>query len=94
MGNRWNAQHVRLKSTFIKAHRLEFDTAMMCRLLDVSHSGFYQWLRNPLSNRAVEDQRPLAPPTQRATASTAPRGSFSICVKRVKHVASIVWLGS
>ena len=44
---------------FIKAHRQEFDTAMMCRLLDVSRSGFYQWLRNPLSNRAVEDQRLL-----------------------------------
>lgn len=59
MGNRWKAQHVRLKYTFIKAHRREFDTAMMCRLLDVSRSGFYQWLRNPLSNRAVEDQRLL-----------------------------------
>ncbi|MCC7470774.1 transposase [Candidatus Nomurabacteria bacterium] len=30
---------------------------MMCRLLDVSRRGFYQRLRNPLSNRAVEDQR-------------------------------------
>ncbi|MDI3463531.1 MAG: Transposase [Nitrospira sp.] len=59
MGNRWKSQHVRLKYTFIKAHRREFDTAMMCRLLDVSRSGFYQWLRNPLSNRAVEDQRLL-----------------------------------
>ena len=59
MGNRWKAQHVRLKYTFIKAHRREFDTAMMCRLLDVSRSGFYQWLRNPLSDRAVEDQRLL-----------------------------------
>jgi putative transposase len=59
MGNRWKAQPVRLKYTFIKAHRRECDTAMMCRLLDVSCSGFYQWLRNPLSNRAVEDQRLL-----------------------------------
>jgi hypothetical protein len=50
---------VRRKYTFIKAHRRAFDTAMMCRLLDVSRSGFYQWLRNPLSDRAVEDQRLL-----------------------------------
>ncbi len=32
---------------------------MMCRLLDVSRSGFYEWLRHPLSDRAVEDQRLL-----------------------------------
>jgi putative transposase len=59
MSNRWESQRVRLKYTFIKAHRQDFDTAMMCHLLDVSRSGSYQWLRNPLSDRAVEDQRLL-----------------------------------
>ena len=44
---------------FIKAHRREFDTAAMCRLLDVSRSGFYDWLWQPLSDRAVEEQRLL-----------------------------------
>ena len=59
MSNRRRSQQVRAKYTFIKAHRGEFDTAVICRLLDVSRSGFYQWLRNPLSDRALEDQRLL-----------------------------------
>jgi putative transposase len=31
----------------------------MCRVLQVSRSGFYQWLHKPLSDRAIEDQRLL-----------------------------------
>jgi len=59
MSNWRRSQHVRAKYRFIQAHRGEFDTAVMCRALDVSRSGFYQWLRCPLSDRAVEDQRLL-----------------------------------
>lgn len=59
MGNRRRSQGVRGKYAFIKAHYGEFDTAVMCRLLNVSRSGFYQWLRNPLSDRDLEDQRLL-----------------------------------
>ena len=60
MNNRRRSRDVRATYEFIKAHRNEFDTAVMCRLLDVSRSGFYEWLRNPLSDRALEDQRWLA----------------------------------
>lgn len=92
MGNRGNAQNVRLKYTFIKAHRREFDTAVMCRLLGVSRSGFYAWLQNPLSNRAVEDQRLLGHIRAAHTANHGvygPRGSFLICAKQVRPVASL-----
>lgn len=39
MGNRRKSQGVQVKYAFIKAPRSEFDTAVMCHLLDVSHSG-------------------------------------------------------
>jgi putative transposase len=60
MGSQRGPQNVRAKYAFIKAHRHEFDTALMCRVLEVSRSGFYEWLRKPLSDRAREDQRLLA----------------------------------
>lgn len=31
----------------------------MCRVLEVGRAGFYQWLHQPLSDRAIEDQRLL-----------------------------------
>jgi hypothetical protein len=48
MGNPRRSQSIRLTSPFIKTHRREFDTVTMCRFLGGSHSGFYQWLPNPL----------------------------------------------
>jgi putative transposase len=59
MGNRRRSQGNRVKYAFIKARRNEFETTVLCQLLDVSRSGFYEWLRNPLSDRALEDQRLL-----------------------------------
>lgn len=75
MGNRRRSQGIRVKYAFIKAHRREFDTAVMCRLLDVSRSGFYEWLRNPLSDRALEDQRLLGLIRTAYTASSGVYGA-------------------
>src|ERR1700724_2247901 len=51
----------RVRSTyeFIKAHRDQYSAQMMCRVLGVAPSGYYEWLQKPISNRAQEDARLL-----------------------------------
>jgi putative transposase len=78
MNNQHRSQNIRMKYAFIKAHRREFDTAVMCRLLDMSRSGFYAWLQNPLSNRALENRRLLGLIRASYTASHGVYGALRI----------------
>lgn len=50
---------VRTVYAFIKAHRKQYSVQEMCRLLSVAQSGYYDWLKQPLSNHAQEDARLL-----------------------------------
>ena len=50
---------VRTTYEFIKAHRDRFSVQALCRVLAVAPSGYYAWLKQPLSNRAQEDIRLL-----------------------------------
>ena len=48
---------VRSAYAFIKAHRDRYSVQMMCRVLEVAVSGYYDWLKYPISNHAQEDAR-------------------------------------
>ena len=49
----------KVKYAFVADHRPVFPMRAMCRCLRIHPSGFYAWLRNPLSKRAREDARQI-----------------------------------
>jgi putative transposase len=49
-----------VRYAFVAEHRPLFPVRTMCRCLRIHPSGFYAWLKNPLSNRAREDARQTA----------------------------------
>jgi putative transposase len=87
---------VRSAYEFIKAYRDQYSVQMMCRVLEVAASGYYDWLLQPVSNRAQEDARLLRlirASFVRATASMALPASSSICVRLERPAANIALHG-
>lgn len=48
-----------MKYQFIKDHREQYRISMMCRVMEVSRSGYYDWFDRPTSHWQKEDQRLL-----------------------------------
>jgi putative transposase len=52
MSSKPSAGRVRTTYEVIQAHRDKYGVQMMCRVLGVASSGYYEWLQQPISNRA------------------------------------------
>ena len=46
-----------MRYAFVAKHRPLFSVRAMCRCLRIHPSGFYAWLKEPFSKRAIEDKR-------------------------------------
>lgn len=91
MSKRMSAGRVRRAYEFIEAHRQQYPVQVMCKVLEVAPSGYYEWLQNPISNRAKEDARLLR--LIRAsfiavTAFTERRVYFWIYARPARHAVS------
>ena len=54
-----STRRVRSTCEFIKAHRDRYSVQAMWRVLGIAPAGYYDWLQQPISNRAHEDARLL-----------------------------------
>jgi putative transposase len=46
-----------MRYAFIKEHRQVWRVALMCKVLEVAVSGFYHWLKRPVSKRTQENEK-------------------------------------
>lgn len=58
-GRRVLCKGARIKYVFVRAHTKMHSVRAMCHALKLHPSGYYAWLKNPVSKREQEDQRLL-----------------------------------
>ena len=93
MSTRSKAWSTRRIYQFIKDHSQEYDVQTMCRAMEVTRSGYYEWLEQPISNQARKRMPDCFASSgcrsSPVTASTAPHGSSSTYVRPADLAASI-----
>ena len=57
MSTKLSAGRVRSTYEFIRMHQKQHGVRALCRVLGVAPSGYYAWLKQPLSKRRQEDAR-------------------------------------
>ena len=57
MGTKFSTGRTRQVYEFMRANRHDYNVRMMCRVLEVTPSGYYAWLKQPQSHRAAENAR-------------------------------------
>ena len=73
-----------MKYQFIKKYRSQFSVKEMCHVLQTSRSGYYRWLKNPKSNRTIENEKLLNEIIEEYEASNGIYGSPKITVELKK----------
>jgi putative transposase len=59
MVTKFSSGRTRQVYEFMRLHRHRFDVRFMCRVLEVTPSGYYAWLKQPQSQRATDNARLL-----------------------------------
>ena len=59
MSTKFSAGKTRRVYEFIEAHSRLYEVRQLCRVLEVTHSGYYAWLKEPQSRREIENARLL-----------------------------------
>ena len=80
----------------MKAHRQEFSLAGMCRVLKVHRSGYYAWLSQPQSARAIANvalTHRIRICMSKVWGFMAAPGSFMTCAKRESFAVRTAWPG-
>jgi hypothetical protein len=54
MATKASSGRVRLAYKFIELHKHQYPVQIICEVLKVAPSGYYEWLHRPLSDRAIE----------------------------------------